>query len=75
MQIVPEVVCSVNDVVYSLATGIAKKLPSRRTRTVSIKWLKWIQENEIENSPILGALPRRHYLQGLSDARNAKSIL
>ena len=59
MQIVLEVVCFVNGVVCSLVTGIAKKLPSWRTRIVSINWLKWIQENKIENAPILGAFPKK----------------
>ena len=50
MQIVLEVVCFVNGVVYSLPTAIAKKLPSWRTRIVSINWLKWIQDSKTQKS-------------------------
>ena len=47
-----------NGVVHSVATAIAKKLPCRRTRTVSINWLEWIHWDEIQDGhfEILNAL-------------------
>ena len=47
-----------NGVVHSVATAIAKKLPCRRTRIVSINWLEWIHWDEIQDGhfEILNAL-------------------